>query len=97
MKYIDTTDDSISEIKRFKSFYTVIYINMNITKRWRPRANQLGRFFATAETHKFESVSDITLEELKLSPIIDQTGTYIYKASKVKAKYLGPLAKTIIQ
>ena len=95
MKYIDTTDDSISEIKRFKIFYTVIYINMNITKRWRPRANQLGRFFATAETHKFESISDITLEEL--NSIIDQTGTYIYKASKVKAKHLGPLAKTIIQ
>ena len=26
-------------------------------------------------------------------PIIDQTGTYVYKASKVVAKYLGPLAK----
>ena len=26
-------------------------------------------------------------------PIIDQTGTYIYKASKVVAKYLGPLAE----
>ena len=35
----------------------------------------------------------ITLEQLKLHPIIDQTGTYIYKASKVVAKYLGPLAK----
>ena len=23
-------------------------------------------------------------------PIIDQTGTYVYKASKVVAKYLGP-------
>ena len=41
----------------------------------------------------FESISDITLEQLKLRPIIDQTGTYIYKASKVVAKYLGPLAK----
>ena len=28
-----------------------------------------------------------------LRPIIDQSGTYIYKASKVVAKYLGPLAK----
>ena len=57
------------------------------------RSNQPGRFFATAKTHKFESISDITLEQLKLRPIIDQTGTYIYKASKVVAKYLGPLAK----
>ena len=59
----------------------------------RPRSNQPGRFFATAKTHKFECISDITLEQLKLRPIIDQTGTYIYKASKVVAKYLGPLAK----
>ena len=62
-----------------------------------PKSQSARSIFATAETHKFESISDITLEELKLSPIIDQTGTYIYKASKVKAKHLGPLAKTIIQ
>ena len=43
--------------------------------------------------HIFESVSDITLEQLKLRPNIDQTGTYIHKASKFVAKYLGPLAK----
>ena len=43
--------------------------------------------------HKFESISDNTLEQLKLRPIIDQTGTYIYKALNVVAKYLGPLAK----
>ena len=47
----------------------------------------------TSKTNKFESISDITLEQLKLRPIIDQTGTYIYKASEVVAKYLGPLAK----
>ena len=57
----------------------------------RPRSNQSGRFFATTETHKFKYISDITLEQLKLHPIIDQTGTY--KASKVVAKYLSPLAK----
>ena len=38
-------------------------------------------------------ISDITLKQLKLRTIIDQTGTYIYKASKFIAKYLGPLAK----
>ena len=57
------------------------------------RFNQLGWFFATAKTHKFESVSDITPEQLKLSSIIYQTGTYTYKASKVIAKYFGPQAK----
>ena len=36
-----------------------------------------GRFFATAKSHKFGSVNDITLDQLKLRPIIDQRGTYI--------------------
>ena len=58
----------------------------------RSRSNQTGQFFATTKKHKFKSISDITLEQLKLRPIIDQTGTYIYKASKVVAKFLGPLA-----
>ena len=59
----------------------------------RPRSNQPGRIFATTKTHKFESISDITLEKLKLRPIIDQTVTYIYKASNIVAKHLGLLAK----
>ena len=58
-----------------------------------PKSNQPGRFFATTKTHKFDSVNDITLDKLKLRPIIDQTGTYIYNASKVVAKYLRPLSK----
>ena len=59
----------------------------------RPRYNQPGRFFATAKTYKFESISEITLEQLKLRPIIDQTGNYNCKTSKVVTKYLGLLAK----
>ena len=43
--------------------------------------------------NKCETISDITLDQLKLRPIIYQTGTYINKVSKVVAKYLGPLAK----
>ena len=65
---------------------------MNITKRCAQDLNSRS-IFAIAKTHKFESISDITLEQLKLRPIIDQTGTCIYKASKVVAKYIGPLAK----
>ena len=60
----------------------------------RPRSNQPGWIFATANIHNFESIRAITLEQLKLCPIIDQTGTYICKASKVVGKYLRPLAKS---
>ena len=58
-----------------------------------PRSNQSRQFFATAQMHKSEPISAITLEELKLNLIIDQTGTYFYKASKLIAKYLSPLSK----
>ena len=62
-----------------------------------PLSNQPGCFFATAKTHKFKSIEDISLdislESLKLCPIIDQTGTYIYTASKIITKYLNPLSK----
>ena len=93
MKYIETTDDTCNELKRFQDFLYRHFYKHEHYEEMRPRSNQPGRFFATAKTHKFESISDITLEQLKLRPIIDQTGTYIYKNSKVVAKYLGPLAK----
>ena len=35
----------------------------------------------------------MTLDQLKLRPIIDQTGRYIYNASKVVSKYLRPLSE----
>ena len=59
----------------------------------RPVSSQPRRFFATAKTHKFNSMEDITVADLKLRPIIDQTGTHIYNASKVISKYLEPLTK----
>ena len=59
----------------------------------RPVSNQPARFFVTAKTHKFKSLEEINVDQLKLRPISDQTGTYIYNASKVAANYLKPLAK----
>ena len=43
-----------------------------------PVSNQPARFFATAKTHKFDTIEDINVKDLKLRPIIDQTGTFIY-------------------
>ena len=54
---------------------------------------QPARFFATAKTHKPNTIEEINVEHLKLRLIIDQTGTYIYNASKIISKYLKPLAK----
>ena len=59
----------------------------------RPVSNQPARFFVTAKTDKFKSLEEINVDLLKLRPIRNQTGSYIYNASKIIAKYLKPLAK----
>ena len=56
-------------------------------------SNQPVPFFATAKTQKFDTIQDINVKDLKLRPIIDQTGNYIYDASKVVPKFLKPLAR----
>ena len=59
----------------------------------RPVSNQSGRFFATAKTHKFTSLNDITVENLKLRQIIDLTGGYTYNTLKVIANYSRPILR----
>ena len=48
---------------------------------------------ANTKSHKFDTIEDINVKDLKLRPIIEQTGTYIYDVSKVIAKFLKPLAR----
>ena len=58
----------------------------------RPVSNQPARFFATANTHKFDDHFLINLDDLKFRPIIDQSNTYTYNAAKIVSDYLQPLA-----
>lgn len=50
------------------------------------KSNQPGKLFATAKTSWFDSANDN--DQLKLGQIIncDQTGRYVYNASKVVSK-----------
>ena len=57
----------------------------------RPSSNYPARLFCTAKTHKFNCFEDININDLKLRPIIDQTGYHTYDASKIVSKYLTPL------
>ena len=47
--------------------------------------------YGTAKTHKFHRTDNIEITKLKFRPIIDQTGTYTYKAAKVISRYLKSL------
>ena len=57
----------------------------------RPVANQSAKLFAKTKTHKFSSIEDSNLEELKFRPIVGQTETFTDNCSKVIAQYLKPL------
>ena len=46
-----------------------------------PVSNQPAHFLAPAKTHKFDTIEDINVKDLKLRPIIDQSGTSIYDVS----------------
>ena len=48
-----------------------------------PDSNQPATLYGTAKTHKFQSLEDITVVNLKFRPIIAQTGTSTYNAAKV--------------
>ena len=58
-----------------------------------PSSHQPARYFTSAKTHKLENFDDINIKELKLRPILDQTGTCYYKTGKLIAQYLKPLTK----
>ena len=93
-KYIEIVDITHKDLKRFQDFVCRNGYKHEQYENMRQKSNQPRRFFATTKNHKFDSINYITLYQLKLRPIIDQTGTYIYNASKVVAKYLGPPSKS---
>ena len=88
-QYVNTHQD----LQHFQNFLYRHFYKTEYYDKLRPISNQPVLFFATGKTHKFNQTEDINIQDLKLRIIIDQTGTYIYNASKVIANYLKPLAK----
>ena len=56
---------------RFQDFFHRNLYKHEQYENMRPKSNQPGRFLPTAKTQKFDSVNDITLNQLTLRPIID--------------------------
>ena len=54
----------------------------------RTTSTQPARLPATAKTHKLTDTKKKNLNNLKLLPIIDQTGTRLYDCSNIIAQYL---------
>ena len=66
MKYVETTDDTCNKLKGFQDFLYHHFYKHKYYKEMHPSSGQLSQFLGTAKMHKFESVSDITPEQLKL-------------------------------
>ena len=86
--YVEIVDSTHKDLKHFQEFLYRHFYKTRYYDGMHPISNQTARFFTTAKTHKFDSIENINVTDLKLRPITDQTGTYIFDASKVK-----PLAR----
>ena len=89
---IEKNDNTLTELKSFQNFIYRNFKKHEKYKEMRPNSSQPARLFATAKTHKFTDIKKININDLKLHPIIDQTGTHLYDCSKIIAQYLQPLA-----
>ena len=92
-KYTEIVDSTHKDLKHFQGFLYRHFYKTKYYDRMRPVSDQPARFFATTKTYKLVTIEDINVKDLKLTPIIDQTGTYIYDASKVVAQFLKPHAR----
>ena len=75
-KYVETVDNTHQDLKHFQNFLHRHFFKTEYYEKIRPISNQPASLFATAKTHKFNRIENINIEDLKLRPIIDQTGTY---------------------
>ena len=92
--YASTVDTTLSDLKKFQDFLRRSFKGKYDRYEYmRPISNQNGKIDATAKTHQFHSLENITTENLKFLPIISQIGTYTYNAAKVLSDYLKPLCQ----
>ena len=89
---MEENDNTLTELKSIQNFICRNFKKHEKYKEIRPTSRQPARLFVTAKTHKFTDIKQININDLKLRPIIDQTGTHLYDCSKLIAQYLQPLA-----
>ena len=74
---IEENDNTLTELKLFQNFIYRNFKKHEKYKETRPSSSQSARLFTTAKTHKFTDTKQININNLKLRPIIDQTGTHL--------------------
>ena len=92
--YPPTEDTASRALKLFQDFlWRNFKDKYNKHEEMRPASHEPEKLYATAKTHKLNSLGDITADNLKFRPIISQIETYTYNASRVILQYLKPLCE----
>ena len=89
--YAHTEDATLGDFKLFQDFLRRNFKDKyNNYEEMRPASNKPGKLYATVKTHKFNSLDDISVDNLTFRSIISQIGTYTYN---VTSQYLKPLCE----
>ena len=92
--YAPTKDTTHRGLKLFQDFLRTNFKDKyDKYEEMRPASHEPGKLYATAKTHKFNLLDDITVDNLKVHPIISQIGTYTYNASRIISQYLKSLCE----
>ena len=76
-----TQDTTHKDSTNFQNFLFRIFRGHEYYERMWPDSSQPVRFFAT--TKNYESIKDISVQNLTLRPIISQTGTWTIPLNEV--------------
>ena len=88
---VEENDNTLAELKSIKNFFYRSFKKQEKYKEMRPTSSQLARLFATTKSHKFTDIKQRNINNLKLRPIIDQSGTHPYDCLKIIIRYLQAL------
>ena len=89
--YTESEDTTEEDLSLFRKFLYRHFKDHPKYKKMLPASHRPARMYGSAKTHKFQSYEDITVENLKLRPIMDQSRTMVYTTAQLIAEYLGPL------
>ena len=92
-EYVETVESTHKDFKDFQDFLHRHFYKTKYYDGMRSISNQPSYSFSTTKMHKFDTMEDTNVKDLKLGPVIDQTETYIYDTSKVNAQFLKPFAR----
>ena len=81
--YDRSTDTGKHDLETFQSFLYRNFENHPSYDKMTPKSNQPARLYATAKTHKFNDLDEVTVEKLKFRSIVDAT----YDTAKVIGEY----------